>query len=642
MRTWRVCATLGFGLGLCLALAWVMQVGAPGALADTHTVCSSGCDFTSIQAAVSTAAAGDTIHILTGTYTENVTISKTLTLQGDGPGLTIVDGGHAATAFTITGQYQPSNVANVSILDMTIQNGVAGNHGGGILYTNIGHSSQLISNTAILSNTSGAGGAGIFCDNIGEENSLTINGSLFRNNAADASPVPDGELGGAISYNGRRNSLTINDTRVISNFIGYPGNPGDGAALGIGEKSTQVTINRTQIIGNEAGNGGAIYVPAETATLTIRDSVLDYNTAHGDGGVARLDGDGGSIIIINSDLSHNTASDGSGVLRIDGDRDQVSIISSTLDYNTAQGERGGVMETTGPGGVVTITGSLLRHNTADQWGGAVNVAGGYQTVTVISSTLSQNSATYGGGVEIENISGGTGHHVVQFVASAILSNTAQGAADSSGGGIDLVAPASVVTMTNTTLSGNEATGSGWGGGLNLDVDLGDDPTTIYLNNVTVAHNTSSSNGDNSGAGGLFVVDAVTLHLANTIIANNQDNSGVAPDCARDPDGQLVSHGYNLVGDSTGCSWTAGTGDLVGTGGSPIDPELDPLTGAPGYYPLRLDSPAVNAGNPDPVGGAFPACAAVDQPGQTRLTTRCDIGAFELPLFMVYEPLVVRQ
>ena len=45
---------------------------------------SGGADFTSIQAAVDAASAGDTIEVRTGTYVENVDVNKTLTLIGDG------------------------------------------------------------------------------------------------------------------------------------------------------------------------------------------------------------------------------------------------------------------------------------------------------------------------------------------------------------------------------------------------------------------------------------------------------------------------------------------------------------------------------------------------------------------------------
>jgi hypothetical protein len=47
-------------------------------------VCSSGCFFKSIQAAINAASPGATITVGPGTYVENLTVNKSLTLQGTG------------------------------------------------------------------------------------------------------------------------------------------------------------------------------------------------------------------------------------------------------------------------------------------------------------------------------------------------------------------------------------------------------------------------------------------------------------------------------------------------------------------------------------------------------------------------------
>lgn len=48
------------------------------------TVCPEGCDYTKIQDAVDFANSGDTIIVGDGTYTENVKVDKSLTVDEGG------------------------------------------------------------------------------------------------------------------------------------------------------------------------------------------------------------------------------------------------------------------------------------------------------------------------------------------------------------------------------------------------------------------------------------------------------------------------------------------------------------------------------------------------------------------------------
>ncbi|QLQ06868.1 MAG: hypothetical protein HZY76_13030 [Anaerolineae bacterium] len=54
------------------------------------TVCASGCDHTTIQAAINAAANGDTISVSAGTYTENIVVNKSVELSGAGAGSTTI------------------------------------------------------------------------------------------------------------------------------------------------------------------------------------------------------------------------------------------------------------------------------------------------------------------------------------------------------------------------------------------------------------------------------------------------------------------------------------------------------------------------------------------------------------------------
>ncbi|HEX3509996.1 MAG TPA: right-handed parallel beta-helix repeat-containing protein [Solirubrobacteraceae bacterium] len=72
------------------ALAVALALGAGAASAQAApTVCSSGCAYTGIQAAINGAASGSTITVGPGNYYENVVVDKSVTLRGSGA-LTIV------------------------------------------------------------------------------------------------------------------------------------------------------------------------------------------------------------------------------------------------------------------------------------------------------------------------------------------------------------------------------------------------------------------------------------------------------------------------------------------------------------------------------------------------------------------------
>src|SRR6185503_5928669 len=77
---------------LVMAVAVSAAVGFTASQADaaTLTVCGSGCNYTTIQAAINAASAGDTISIGAGTSTENVVVNQSVTLQGAGAGATII------------------------------------------------------------------------------------------------------------------------------------------------------------------------------------------------------------------------------------------------------------------------------------------------------------------------------------------------------------------------------------------------------------------------------------------------------------------------------------------------------------------------------------------------------------------------
>ena len=121
----RLMRTVTISVAFCIGGVFL---SATPASAATSTVCATGCDHTTIQAAVTAAAAGDTINVGAGTYNEfGIIIDKPLTIQGAGEGTTIVDGGGGSVGsvpgiFRILPGLAAKGSGAISISDMTLQN----------------------------------------------------------------------------------------------------------------------------------------------------------------------------------------------------------------------------------------------------------------------------------------------------------------------------------------------------------------------------------------------------------------------------------------------------------------------------------------------------------------------------------------
>lgn len=276
--------------------------------AATLTVCASGCNYTTIVAAIAGSASGDTISITDSVHSEsNIDISQNLTIDGQGPSSTVVDGGASGTVFTIDGGVK------ATIQNLTIQNG-SGSSGGGIFNSGGGifnAGSLTLSNSIVSGNEVFDYGAGIF----NQGGTVTVSNSTISGNSAFI-------YGGGIYNEG--GTVTLSDITLSGNSAFDDGgaifNGGGTVAIsgstlsdnsadifggGIFSEDTTTLINST-LTGNSSAAGGAIF---NSGALSASNVTVAGNSATSGGGI---DGSG-TTTIKNSIIGNNVGGDcGSG------------------------------------------------------------------------------------------------------------------------------------------------------------------------------------------------------------------------------------------------------------------------------------------------------------------------------------------
>jgi len=262
-----------------------------------------------------------------------------------------------------------------------------------------------------------------------------------------------------------------------------------------------------------------------------------------------------------------------------------------------------------------VTGCRIRTNLSRFSGGGISNEGrsDYGAVlTLTNSTVSGN--------EVSNGSGGG-----VYVLGAGPTPTASlpwSAADGEDGEVHTESKAAAETfasvrLINSSISGNSAM---YGGGIACV-----DSSKVELGYSTVSGNEAVQVGEWGGIGGGFHNDDGAISLKGSLIAGN--TAPVGADCYS-TDG-LTSEGYNLIGESDGCDWPVHPGDLMN-----VSPLLGPLQdngGSTKTHALLLGSPAQDV-IPEPSCTDLSGVPVLqDQRGVSRPQgIRCDIGSFEAP------------
>jgi parallel beta-helix repeat protein len=208
------------------------------------TVCSSNCDYTSIQLAIEGATLRDKVLVSDGTYVENINFKgKNITIQSEnGPEKTIIQANLSNSVITFN--FSEHNAAILK--GFTIKSGISAN-GGGIY---ISGASPVISECIISNNNADNKGGGVYC-----ENALPkfVN-CIFHNNTA--------ETGHALYL--YRSSPEIINCTISQN--GYP--IGEGIVI-------YDAISSPVILNSILWNNGDEIILQNNATVTVEYSNIE-------------------------------------------------------------------------------------------------------------------------------------------------------------------------------------------------------------------------------------------------------------------------------------------------------------------------------------------------------------------------------
>lgn len=224
-------------------------------------------------------------------------------------------------------------------------------------------------------------------------------------------------------------------------------------------------------------------------------------------------------------------------------------------------------------------------------------------LSVADSTISGNQAANDGGAINDNTTS-----AVTVVRSLINGNSASRA-----GGIDANTSATL-SVINSTLAGNSTSASptdptALGGGAAINALTA---STVTLVNDTISGNNSTGLTPLQQTGGILAAANSSLTVTNTIVSGNS-----APNCTG-----IITDGGNNLEDTASCGF--GTANVHG---NPLLAALGQNGGPTMTMALKPTSPAIGAGSNAACTGS---AGSMDQRSVPRpQAAKCDIGAFEV-------------
>jgi hypothetical protein len=298
----------------------------PTLLPATDTVCASGCDFPTVQAAINNAGtvAGAIIEISEPIHTEaGIVVNKDVTIRGLGADDTVVQA-HETSGQAHDRVFLIEEGVTAILERMTIRHGhVEDEHGGGIL----NHGVLTLNHCVVTRNTAGGGGG------ICNDGDLTVVSSTISNNVTEDNWFQPGSFacgsGGGIRCG--RGTVALFNSTVSGNQAGSR-STGTGGGIRIGCNCTAELINST-VSGNRATQyGGGVVVKG--LVQMVNCTISDNATAAEGGGV--YVGAGGELDYVNTIVADNRGAKGNCVVAAPDEYGAVGTLGTNI-HNMVEG-----------------------------------------------------------------------------------------------------------------------------------------------------------------------------------------------------------------------------------------------------------------------------------------------------------------
>ena len=361
------------------------------------------------------------------------------------------------------------------------------------------------------------------------------------------------------------------------------------------------TDNSYHVVWGEGASEG-VGISAVLNGFTVSGGNADGTDEANGGGI---NNGAGSPTLTNLIFSSNCALGGGGMYNNGG---SPTLTNVTFSGNTA-GYLGGGMYNYGNSSPTLTNATFSSNATLGDGGGMYNYE---SSPTLTNVTFSENSASLGGGM-YNNESSNLTLTKVTF---------SENSAESGGGMFNLLN--SNFTLTNVTFSENSGN---WG------VGMFNSYTSPRLTNVTFFGNKVDSGGS-----------VIYNYTSNPTLTNTILWGSTANPFQNDEGSEPIITNSDIQGCGGSAAWNSSCGTDAG-GNIDADPLVDLLDDYGGFtqtHALKVNSPAIDAGDPN-------NCPSTDQRGFYRPidgnkdgTARCDMGAYEYgSALFTFLPVIVR-